>query len=234
MKFGDCKQDFVVKGNDFNTIEILKKQLDDHVYLSDEEFALKNQIEDSIRQFFQMYEQFTLNKTNLVHNHFQEIRFKLDEHRERLKGKINDIYMQMIEKTKTFEAAYLKSLEDNLNASLKSFETKSLEQSLIETEETFRNPNLVIESIRDIQRKQEESSAELRLKLNEQSQVKDNLIKMNEFKPNLSFSQDWFGQLHLNEYTSIDPFKSQILTGKQPFDLIKVCEFSLKDKWTLL
>ena len=94
----------------------------------------------------------------------------------------------------------MKSLEDNLNASLKSFETKSLEQSLIETEETFRNPNLVIESIRDIQRKQEESIAELRLKLNEQSQVKDNLIKMNDLKPNLSFSQDSFGQLHLNEY----------------------------------
>jgi hypothetical protein len=35
-----------------------------------------------------MYEQFTLNKTTLdldVHNHFQEIRFKLDEHREELK-----------------------------------------------------------------------------------------------------------------------------------------------------
>ncbi len=101
-----------------------------------------------------MYEQFTLNKTRIdldVHNHFQEIRFKLDEHREVLKQKIDDIYMEMIEKTKKFETAYLKSLQAILEASLKSFETTSLEQSLKETEETFRNPNLLIESIRIFQ-----------------------------------------------------------------------------------
>ena len=56
---------------------------------------------------------------------------------------------------------------------------------------------------------------------------------MNEFTPNLSFSPDSFGKLHLNEY-SRDPFESQILSGTQPLDLIKVCEFSPKDKWTLL
>jgi hypothetical protein len=78
-----------------------------------------------------------LNKSKLdldVHNHFQEIRFKLDEHREELKQKIDDIYMEMIEKSKEFEATYLKILEDNLNASLKSFETTSLAHSLKETE----------------------------------------------------------------------------------------------------
>jgi hypothetical protein len=233
MKCGDCKQDFEIKGKGFKTIEILKKQLDEQVYLTDQEFALKKKIEDSIRTFFQMYEKFTLNKTTLVHNHFQEIRFKLDEHRELLKGKIDAIYMEMIQKTKTFEATYLKSLESKLKASLKSFETISLEQSLNETEETFRDPNLLIESIREMQRQQEEAIGELKMKLNVQSQVKDELIDMNEFKPNLSFSQDSFGQLHLNEY-SIDPFMSQILTGKQPFGLIQLCEFSLKDKWTLL
>jgi hypothetical protein len=82
-------------------------------------------------------------------------------------------------------------------------------------------------------RKQEEAIAELKMKLDEQSQVKDNLIKMNEFKPNLSFNHDSFGKLHLNEY-SIGPFKSQILKDKQPSELIKLCEFSLKDKWTLI
>jgi hypothetical protein len=98
---------------------------------------LKNKIEESIQKFFQSYEQFALNKTTLeldVHEHFQEIIFKLDEHREELKQKIDDIYMKMIEKSKKFKVVYLKSLEDKLEASLKSFETKSLEQSLKETE----------------------------------------------------------------------------------------------------
>ena len=43
-----------------------------------------------------------------------------------------------------------------------------------------------------------------------------------------------FGLLQLNDYSVFDPFKSQILSGQQLLDLIKVCEFSLKDKWTLL
>jgi hypothetical protein len=89
-----------------------------------------------------------------------------------------------------------------------------------------------MESIRERQRQQQEAIADLKLKLDEQSQVKDILIRMNEFKPNL-FSQYLFGQLYLNEY-SIDPFKSQILFGNQPSDLIKLCEFSPKHKWTLL
>ena len=237
IKCAKCKNAFQVKDNEFKAINILKEQLDELLYLSDEEVSLKKRAEDSIRQFFQMYEQFTLNKTTLdlnVHEHFQEIRFQLDEHREHLKVKIDDIYMEMIEKTKNFESAYLKSLYENLYASLKSFEAKSLEQSLKETEEAFRYPNLLIESIREMQRQQEEAISELKLKLDEQSQVKDELTSMNEFKPNVSFSQDSFGRLHLNEFSCNDPFMSQILSGKQPFDLLKLCEYSLKDKWTLL
>jgi hypothetical protein len=202
IKCVECKQNFQVKYKEFKTIDILKEQIDQLLYLSDEEVSLKKQIEDSIRQFFQLYEQFTLNRTTLdldVHEHFTEIRFKLDEHREYLKQKIDDIYMEMIDKTKTFESTYLKSLENKLEASLKSFETTSIEQSLKETEETFRNPNLLIESIREMQRKQEEAIVELKLKLGEQSLVKDELIQMNEFKPTLTYSQDFFGQLSLNQ-----------------------------------
>ncbi len=73
IKCVECKQDFEVKGNDFKTINLVKKQLDDYLYLSYEEFALKKKIEDSIRKLFQMYEQFTLNRTKLdfdVHEHF--------------------------------------------------------------------------------------------------------------------------------------------------------------------
>jgi hypothetical protein len=237
IKCVTCNAEFKVKGNDFKTIEMLKKQLEELDYLSGEEFALKKQIEDSIRKFFEIYEEFCLNKTRIdldVNNHFTEIRFKLDEHREELKEKIDDIYMEMIEKTKKFEKLYLKSLKDKLESSLKSFETKSLKQSLKEREETFRDPNVLIESIRKMQRQQEEAIAVLKLKLDEQSQVKDNLVIMNEFKPNLSFNQDSFGQLYLNEYSNKDLFKSQILSGKQPLELIKFCESSSNDKWSLL
>ncbi len=217
IKCAEWKQDFEIKDNDFKVIEIIKKQIDDHaylsdegendfksnncvknlldelVYLNDEEFSLKKQIQDSIQTFFQMYEEFTLNKTRIdldVHEQFQDIKFTLDEHREVLKQKIDDIYMEMIDKTKKFEATYLKSLEDQLNASLKSFETISLVQSLKEIEETIWNPNISIESIRDMQHLQEEAISELKSKLGEQSQVNDEFDEwlMNEFKPNVSFN----------------------------------------------
>jgi hypothetical protein len=54
-----------------------------------------------------MYEEFTLDKSRIdldVHIHFQEIRFEIDEHREELKEKIDDIYTLMAERTKKFEA----------------------------------------------------------------------------------------------------------------------------------
>jgi hypothetical protein len=57
---------------------------------------------------------------------------------------------------------------------------------------------------------------------------------MNEFNPNLTFSPDMFGLLYLNAYSSNGLFESQILTDKQPFDLLRLCEFSLRHKWTLL
>jgi hypothetical protein len=98
IKCGECKQDFEVKDNKFKSNKFIKKQLDELLFLSDEEVSLKNKIQDSIRKFFQMYQQFCLNKTTLdldVHEHFQEIRFKLDEHREELKEKVDDIYMEI-------------------------------------------------------------------------------------------------------------------------------------------
>ena len=46
------------------------------------------------------------NKTQLesdVFDHFQEMRFQIDEHREKLKEKIDDIALEMIDKTKKYE-----------------------------------------------------------------------------------------------------------------------------------
>jgi hypothetical protein len=101
-----CQQFFQVKSQDFNSNDLIKKFLQDQLFLSDEEISLKEKIEESIQVFYDICEKFCLNKTSFasdVHNHIQEIRFQLDEHREILKKKIDVIYMEMIEKTKKFE-----------------------------------------------------------------------------------------------------------------------------------
>ena len=94
-----------------------------------------------------------------------------------------------------------------------------------------------------MQQRQEESLKEIQSKLNEINQVKIDLKAANEFKPNLtllnqelssSLSSSFFGSMKLNNCSNTDPFKSQILTGNQPNELVKLCEFSPNDKWTLL
>jgi hypothetical protein len=228
-----CQNVFEVKGKEFSFNNIVKQLLDEEAYLTSEEKELTQKLNESIRLFHQMYDDLLLNKNSLdleCHTHFQEIRFQLDEHREKFKENIDDIYMEMIEQTKTFEASYLKSLNESLESKLKSFDNKSLDEDLNEIEQAFRNPNV---SIQEIELKQQKAIEDIQSKLNEMNQVKVNIKRTNEFKPNVSFSKDFFGHLSLNNYSN-DILSSKILTGNQPFDLLKLCEFSLDDEWTLL
>ena len=222
-----CKQEFQVKGYDFKQATSIQTQLNARIYLNEEEILLKKKIEESIKIFYSMYEDFTSGKNKLdlnCYDHFAEIRRKIDVQREELKEKIDDIYFKMIEKIKEVEASYSKSLN----------EIKSLEIKSIETEETFRDPNLLIETIRDLSLKQTKSIEIIQSTLDQMVEVKEHLKASYEFSPSLSFNEDIFGRLILGEYSNFDPFKSQILNVQQSMQLIKLCEFGIKDKFKLL
>jgi hypothetical protein len=127
-----------------------------------------------------------------------------------LKQKIDDIALEMIEQTEKYQAIYLNGLKENFS----SFEhIKSLENELNDIEDTFRNPNLLIETIRAIQQRQEASLKDIQFKLFEMNQVKEFCEEKNGIS---SFNQNegnsLFGSMKLN----------------------KLCEFSPNDKWTLL
>jgi hypothetical protein len=248
IKCNECKQEFQVKENEFKSSKAYKKLVESQSHLSEEETSLKHELEVSIGKFFEFYEEFvqTSNKLDLdVFDHFQEIRFQIDEQREELKKKIDEIALEMIDKVKKNEEIYLKNLKEKLLATFSSFdESKSLENELKEIEETFRNPNLLIETIEEMHRKQEESLNEIQFKLYEMNRVKDNLKVTNYFKPNLSLlnqeaETSLFGSINLNGYSlsNTNSFlkNSQILTNKQQCSaLINLCEFSPNDKWSLL
>jgi hypothetical protein len=234
IKCVKCQENFPIKGHEFKSIKTLKQLIEDKSYLSEEEINLMKNLEESIRKFFGFYDEFILNKSNVdtdVFNHFQELRFQIDEHREGLKEKIDDVALEMIEQTKKCEAEYLKKVKENLLLSSSFDHSKSLDKELEEIEELFRNPNLLIHSIKEMQQRQEEPLKEIQLKLNEINQVKVDLKATNEFEPNLtllnqessSLSSSFFGSIKLNNCSNADPFKSQILTGNQPNELIKLC-----------
>jgi hypothetical protein len=80
---------------------------------------------------------------------------------------------------------------------------------------------------------------EIQFKLNEMTKIDENLKITNEFRTNVSlFNQEEtciFGINQLIQYSSKNSLKSEILTyEKQCLDLIKLCEFSPNDKWSLL
>ena len=91
----------------------------------------------------------------------------------------------MIDEIKKHEETYLKQLKEHFSS---YDDSKSIENELTDIEEVFRNPNLLIQTIREMQQKQEESLKDIQLKLNEMDLVKDNLQAINDFKPNVSVS----------------------------------------------
>jgi len=191
IKCKNCNQEYPVKGNAFESNNVLTKLIESQSYLSEEEKSLKQEFEASVRKFFQFYDDFIQNKTQLesdVFEHFQEMRFQIDQQREELKKKIDDIALAMIDETKKYEAIYLKSLKEKLLENFSSLfdESQSLDNELNQIEETFRNPNLLIKTIKKMQQKQAESLNEIQFKLNEMNQVRDDLKASNYFMPNLS------------------------------------------------
>ena len=71
---------------------------------------------------------------------------------------------------KDYEEIYSKSLKEKILDFSSSFEqTQSLDNELNQIEDTFRNPNLLIETIKDMQQKHEAALKDTQLKLNEMS-----------------------------------------------------------------
>ena len=100
----------------------------------------------------------------------------------------------MIDQIKKCEESLSKNLKENFS----SFdETKSLENEFNQIEDTFRDPSILIETIKGIQQKHEESLKEIQFKLNQMNQVKDNLKATNQFKPNMYLHSSKMKRLYL-------------------------------------
>jgi anion-transporting ArsA/GET3 family ATPase len=168
--------------------------------------SLKQDLEASIRKFFEFYDEFSQNKSKLasdVFDHFQEIRFKIDEHRERLKEKIDEFALAMIDEIKKHEVLLSKNIKEKFSL---LNESQSLGNKLNEIEDTFRDPNLKIESIREMQQIQEESISVIQFQFFQakftfiQSKRRDAFVWLNQFKS--IFTSKFFELSNLKRRTS--------------------------------
>jgi hypothetical protein len=133
IKCTNCNKEFQVKGHEFKSNIELMKLLESHSYLSEDEIELKRELEECIQKFFEFYDEFSQKRTKLdldVFDHYQELRFQIDQHREELKeksDKIDEIALAMIDQTKKYEALYLRNIKEGFS----SFDDcKSLEHVL--------------------------------------------------------------------------------------------------------
>jgi hypothetical protein len=240
IKCNICNQVFNVKENDFiRENKSVKSLIEKEVYLDEEESSLKKSLNESIETFFILCEQFQQTKNSFeldFHNHFQEVRRKIDLQREELKDKIDKVALQMIEQTKIAEAKYKIEQKQKYDSVMFHKNQKSTkEQEFKDLEEKFRQPNLSLQSLKQLQVNQNDLISEIKSKQQEIVKIKENLNENIQFTPNLIFVKETFGKLQLNSYEP-GPFRmqSKILTKAETFELIKLCEFSEKDEWTLL
>ncbi len=73
IKCKACNAEFEAKNNEFKSNETLKKLIESQSYLSDEETSLKRESEVSLQKFFEFYDVFSQNRTQLdtdVFDHF--------------------------------------------------------------------------------------------------------------------------------------------------------------------
>jgi hypothetical protein len=233
-----CKRVFNLSEHEFKINKLAKSLIEKDIFLSDEEKHLKQSLKDSIESFFATRDNLELSKNvtlNESHAHFQEIRRKIDLQREELIDKIDKYALTMIDATSHVERSY-KLLIENILPPINGGTASSscLDDEIQNLNESFRDVNLTIDSIKEMSIKRDTINLDLHSYFDHFNRTKEILLSTNQFIPNLQFDKNSFGTLTLKEIER-DPFKSLILsTSKLLFDLVRLCDFSTHQKWTLL
>ena len=110
FKCQSCGEVFEVKNNQMiRSNKALLMLIQNERFLSDEEKLKKKCLERSIQNFSQLNEQLQTSKNMIdleCHNHFQEMRRKIDVQREELKDQIDKISLAMIDQIILIEMSY--------------------------------------------------------------------------------------------------------------------------------
>ena len=76
---------------------------------------------------------------------------------------------------------FIKSLNEEQEMAFLVKETKSFDSDSLELSEAFRNPNLQIDYLRELQSKQDKSTDDLKSKLNSMDQIQSHIKASNFF-----------------------------------------------------
>ena len=241
IKCAACNIEHNVTEDKFNPNRIIESLLSKNLHLSDREKTKRLELEQAMLDLYRLCDELREAKSLLdveVYDHFQELRRQMDVRREEAKARIDHLYMEMIEMTHKTEAQfvdYLKEQVGNVVVEVRSQDRDDLEKEKQAFEEQLRDPQLLAQTLNDGNTKQSMEIARVKKNFRRFDAIKK-MLKENEFTAGaVLFSKEMFGALSLVEPSRFSClFKSTIVNAQQWSDLMKVCEFSLEDKWTLL
>ena len=231
IKCVKCNIEYNLNEINFKPNKLVEDLLNQNVYLTEEEKSFKTKISQSLADLHNIFDELREKKTMLeveIYDHFVELRRQIDIRREEAKARIDDISMQMIELSQNVEAQYM----DRLKKTFIRSEEESFERQKNDFEEKFRDPKLLIQSLHAIRANQDKEIAQLKEFKSEFDEIAW-LVKGNKFKAGAVFGKELFGDLSLVECAKLD-LNSKIVTDQQWIELMRLCEFSSEEKWTLL
>jgi hypothetical protein len=204
-----------------------------------------NELMHKFEVIFNDFNQINKDPENYIFNYISNVRNKIDIERERLVLKINQISDDMLNRLKDFQDECKSNLSrlESLNTN-HSLHLEKMQLNCIKWKSQLRTPNLDQNQVN-----------ELINEINEMIQVSDE--KLSEYKSSilnekeclfipkcLDFEENLFGKFELDKSISANSetkkydreglFHSEILSASQAIDLIKLCEFSLNDRFNLI
>ena len=248
IKCVSCNQTHKITRDSFRTCKATKKLIEqtndlikNEMYLSDVEKQLKNSLQTEFLQFKSKFETNLNELKTKSQEHFSKIRDKVDLRREQLKKLIDDAASKITQTLASREEKLLKELHETYSNSLANNQLEENFQAILNE---FRLPSFNYISLNQVILKQNSIYSIIKSNFNESKLLLDEINKI-DFKPNLNFNIDIdsFGEIELkasgatkNVRSNLnhDPFQSKILTKRQSVELVKLCEFSLNEIWTLL
>jgi hypothetical protein len=179
---------------------IVQKLIEHERYLSDIEKSIKKSIEESLSHLFELNKKMQQSKDFFLidlKNHFQKMKRKIEFQREELINQIDNISFSIINELKVIEQSYAKNMD---YFKVNMFD---LDEEKKKLNETFRNVNLSLESIKGLQSKQHTAISNIKDDIENMGQLKTHLVKTNAFAPNKSFDLDSFGRIYLTKMLSL-------------------------------
>ena len=188
-----CSKSFEISESDFIANNLITSILKKELHLTDEEKSVKISLYHILNRLDQLQNMFKVKETDseeFSYCHFSEIRRKIDIQRERLKARIDEIALNLIEQTNDKERIYI----SKVNSLLLGFAHTDIPKANQAVLDEFRKPNLVIDEVKRLLNEHEQKISQLQCKLAE-FDVLNNEIKPIEFRAEQEFQNASFGYL---------------------------------------